>query len=305
MPLHPTQHLAAAIAVVAVVATACADEAPPGGYVRRLPPPAPLDRPALVTSGQPSVERPRAPVRVHQAAWTDVVPARATASMAAADTAFRHRRYGEAASLFDRYLLDDPDRRQARFMAGLAHLRAGRPDLAETRFRRVLADTPDDVSSLQQLARALLEQGRFRDAREVVDVALDIDRTAHVSHRLAARTLVALGEMDAARDAYEHALSLRPADAWTLNNLGVLELRLGRLEAAVTWLAEAVRQADGVALFHNNLGIALERSGQRVEASEAFRSALIIEPGSARAAENLERIQQASIGSGEAGRAAR
>jgi tetratricopeptide (TPR) repeat protein len=176
-------------------------------------------------------------------------------------------------------------------MEGLSSLKVGDLGPAEIAFGRVLAITPEDVKTLQNLARVLLGQGHPEDAFELLEVALDIDRTSNDTHRLTARALAALGRTEDAAEAYGEAILLDETDAFAMNNLALLRLEQGTPDAALPLLARAVALGDDVALFHNNLGVALERVGRPRSAVEAYRRALLLDPGSERVAVNLERVE--------------
>jgi len=64
------------------------------------------------------------------------------------------------------------------------------------------------------------------------------------------------------------------------------------LERIFEPLTVAVGINDKVAVFHNNLGMALERNGQYRAAEEEYRAAVAIEGTYGKAVTNLQRVQQ-------------
>jgi Flp pilus assembly protein TadD len=78
---------------------------------------------------------------------------------------------------------------------------------------------------------------------------------------------------------------------WALNNLGSLYIKLGRSEEALGPIARAIALEKNVAIFHNNLGTALEKTGHYAAAVEAFRAALAVEGTYGPAATNLSRVE--------------
>ena len=60
-----------------------------------------------------------------------------------------------------------------------------------------------------------------------------------------------------------------------MNNMGLLMIQQGRNEEALEPLARAVQLDSTVAVFQNNLGIALEHTGRFVLATQAYKAALV------------------------------
>jgi tetratricopeptide (TPR) repeat protein len=82
-------------------------------------------------------------------------------------------RYGLAVERFGQVLARD--RRSLDALNGLAigYARLGRFDVAQAYFERALAVDAFDVATLNNYGRALVEQGRLRDARPFLQLALD------------------------------------------------------------------------------------------------------------------------------------
>lgn len=88
-----------------------------------------------------------------------------------------------------------------------------------------------------------------------------------------------------------HAAADVPRDAAYRVQAGNLLLALDRPGEAVAFLAEAVRLDPVQPIAHNNLGIALERTGRPEEARAAYRAALRLAPGYRPAMENLALLE--------------
>jgi tetratricopeptide (TPR) repeat protein len=109
------------------------------------------------------------------------------------------------------------------------------------------------------------------------------------------------GDPEGAREAFEKAIALDPANADALIDLGRLAHAAGEVIKAASCYAEAlkVRSDDSVAAF--NLGVALEDLGREQVALSAYERALAIDPSCADAHYNLARLadqrgdQQAAI----------
>ncbi|MDH3457389.1 MAG: tetratricopeptide repeat protein [Gemmatimonadota bacterium] len=211
-----------------------------------------------------------------------------------ADQAFREKRYGDATELFGMYAEQKPDNAWGHYMLGLSAWKAGDPAVAEVAFNEALGRDPEHVKSVLGLSRVLIETGRAEEALEQIESAMLIDSSSQV-FRLEGRALDELGRLDEAVDAYLEAIVRDDTDVWALNNLGFLYIRDGRESAAIGPLARAVELAPDMAVFQNNLGVALERTGFAGSAIEAFRAALNADEAYEKALINLERVEGRGI----------
>ncbi|MBB3264384.1 tetratricopeptide (TPR) repeat protein [Azospirillum sp. OGB3] len=97
---------------------------------------------------------------------------------------------------------------------------------------------------------------------------------------------------DAERD-YRAVLAADPSHPDALHLLGVLALQAGHPGPAVELIEEAIRQAAGVADYHDNLGSALAALDRHAEAADAHRVAAALNPLAARPRHNLGNAFQA------------
>ncbi|MBK3732068.1 tetratricopeptide repeat protein [Azospirillum brasilense] len=97
---------------------------------------------------------------------------------------------------------------------------------------------------------------------------------------------------DAERD-YRAVLAADPRHPDALHLLGVLALQAGHPGPAVELIEEAIRQAGGIADYHDNLGSALAALDRHAEAAQAHRMAAALNPLSARPRHNLGNAFQA------------
>ncbi|MGY0787975.1 tetratricopeptide repeat protein [Azospirillum argentinense] len=116
------------------------------------------------------------------------------------------------------------------------------------------------------------------------DVAARLGRA--VAHHRAGRLA------DAERD-YRAVLVAAPRHPDALHLLGVLALQAGHPGPAVELIEEAIRQAGGVADYHDNLGSALAALNRHAEAVDAHRMAAALNPLSAQPRHNLGNAFQA------------
>lgn len=103
---------------------------------------------------------------------------------------------------------------------------------AETALTALLEAAPRSASLLYNRGLVRKRLGKKTDALADLDAALEVE-PAHANARFErASSLVDLGELPAAADGFAAYLSLVPDDPDGLLNLGRLQLRLGRAEAA-------------------------------------------------------------------------
>ena len=248
-----------------------------------------------VQSTVPTTSTP--PVTVTPASFTTDEPATTEpvitgpVSYEQAETAFREKRYSQASQLFTRYLEDKPENPWGHYMLGLSSWKAGELDSAETAFRKALELDPNHRKSVHNLTRVLLDDERPGEAEELLRTLLESDSTVGETWRLIGRACEEQGDPVRAIEAYRQALILDERDAWSANNLGLIYIKEGQFEEALPPLAYAVSVKSDVAVFQNNLGMALELTGHLGQAVEAYRKAVEIDPGYTKAKVNLERVE--------------
>ncbi len=96
-----------------------------------------------------------------------------------------------------------------------------------------------------------------------------------------------MGQLDAALEHYDRALSLRPGYAEVQNNRGNALNRMGKRDEAIVSFKAALKASPAYAEAHNNLGSALQDAGQLDEAISSYTEALILKPNYAEAHNNL------------------
>ncbi|MBB2485050.1 tetratricopeptide repeat protein [Mitsuaria sp. WAJ17] len=98
--------------------------------------------------------------------------------------------------------------------------------------------------------------------------------------------------LDEARELIVKALSLAPKEPAIVDSMGWVEYRLGRLQEAQRWLAEAyASRPDGDIAAH--LGEVLWQSGQKDKARQVWAEGLKREPGNEAILEARQRLQAA------------
>jgi len=178
-----------------------------------------------------------------------------------AESTFNGGKYAEATQLFSAYTESNPDNAWGYYMLGISAWKNGEPDRALTAFDRSIELDPNHRKSLYNSGRVLLEMGRPQQALERIEKALSQEPTSSEGLRLLGRTRYILGQVDEAIEAYHHALAIDDRDVWAMNNLGLIYIDQNQPGAALPPLARAVQLRGNAPVFQNNLGVALERSG--------------------------------------------
>jgi tetratricopeptide (TPR) repeat protein len=220
---------------------------------------------------------------------TTVTPA-TVLSFSDGEAAYRARKYEEALTIFDAYVLRHPSNAWGHYMLALSAWKHGDYAKSEQAFAKALSIDPGHIKSRVNLSRVLIDLNRHAEAIELLTRAADIDPESREVHRLLGRTYHALGQTDDAVQAYRHALELNERDAWSLNDLALVLLDANRPDEALPLLIQAVEVRKGVAEFHNHLGLALERTGHLNAAAAAYDTALRVDPAYDAAKQNLARL---------------
>lgn len=103
----------------------------------------------------------------------------------------------------------------------------------------------------------------------------------------AAASALAEDRLDEARALYTEVLGEEPSHPGALHGLGILHVRVGRLEEGEKYLRQAVETAPEQVGLLNDLGEALRLQGKKAEAREAYEAALRIDPDDARVHNNI------------------
>ena len=258
------------------------------------------DVPGRSSAKAPSAES-RSEARVVPVSTTTTTPITATVTPTApaftgpvsfdeAQSAYRDKRFEDAFGMFSAYVEERPENAWGHYMKGLSAWKAGRLTEAEGALVQALEIDPAHQKSLVNLARVYLDMDRPADGLTQAKQALVLTPSSGTALRVAGRAHAELGEVDAAIEAYHQALVSDDRDAWAMNNLGLILIQQERFEDALPPLARAVELRGDVAVIHNNLGIALERSGYPALAAKVYGETLEIDSSYAKAGANLARV---------------
>ncbi len=162
--------------------------------------------------------------------------------------------------------------------AALALHRDGKLADAVAAYRAVLAAEPELPEALHLLGLALDGLGQSGAGEEMIRKAIAGQPQARFHGNLG-MVLFHQGKFDAALQAYQTALALRPDYPEALNNMGLALAAQDRFTEAVSAHRKALALRPDFAEAHLNLGHALGLLGEMLPAEAAFRNAFALRPG--------------------------
>lgn len=158
------------------------------------------------------------------------------------------------------------------------HHGAGRLTQAETIYRQILQDEPDNAEVLHRLGVVALQTGHHEAAEKLIQKAVSCDPEFADAHCNLGIVLKNLGKLDEAGEAYQKALDLDPNMAEAYSNLGNILKDLGQFEDAVRIYEKALEIWPDFADAHSNIGIVLSELGRNREAISSFNLSLKLQP---------------------------
>jgi hypothetical protein len=146
-------------------------------------------------------------------------------------------------------------------------------------------------------ALSFAQTGVWRNTGTLTARQLAFDPHNSTGHKLRAEWLSSQNERADAEKEFRAAIAAlqaegRDGEGGVWYGLGNLLLREGRFSEAIEIYRQALPRmsADQLPLGHNNLGIALYRTGELDSAREEFRAALSLDPNLNQARQNLSRL---------------
>lgn len=127
------------------------------------------------------------------------------------------------------------------------------------------------------------DHGNAGRAAELFEKAALLDPQEARGHAFLARAKLGLNDAPGARAAVGRAIALAPADALTMDTIGVVLARLGDHAGALAWFERATAIAPGVAAYWYNLGVSREFLGDFAAAEAALLTSLGLDKDQPRA----------------------
>ena len=188
-------------------------------------------------------------------------------------------RVEDAVMLMDGLLSAHPYSPDVAVAAANMHANLGEIDAAVEQYRRAVRlqrlQVLDTTNTRLLLGQLLLDNGRFTEAAETVELLLSISPKNAAAHKLHGDLLRLQGEIDAAADAYQQAFSYDPTRVELYVALTNLLRQIGGEPHEVLGLLEtAVQLNPDEPTLYLALGDQEQRSGSVTDAIAAYQMAL-------------------------------
>ena len=154
----------------------------------------------------------------------------------------------------------------------------GRTTEAIEELQRLVAAQPRNDSALVQLSMAFRLAGDLSQAESSLRRALAIRPDYWWNWNSLGGLLMTVGDLEAARHAFEQAQALAPPDvSWPQQNLGALAISRGDFAAAAAAFDKVPRPINDAGLA-TNIGTACFYTGRMAEAEDMYRLAVRLSP---------------------------
>lgn len=151
---------------------------------------------------------------------------------------------------------------------------AGQPAQAVSVLENALARYKNDPDLQVAYAKALVANGRFQQALNVIDESIRPDRPNWNALSVKGAILDQLGQNEAARRVYIQALTIAPNQASLKANLGLSYAMTNELNQAEGHLRQAVRMPGATSQIRQNLALILGLQGRFDEARAIYQAEL-------------------------------
>ncbi len=161
---------------------------------------------------------------------------------------------------------------------------------AEQIYHQVLAFTPDDAETYNNLGGLLHEQGHFEEAVIYYEKAVTIRPNFAIAYTNLGDAFVKLGQAEKAIANCKKAISINPNFADAYNHLGNAYKKLGQFEKAIIYYKKAISIKPSFTIAYTNLGNVFENIGSFRNAISNYKKAIAINPNYIEAYINLGAI---------------
>ena len=211
-----------------------------------------------------------------------------------ANLLFRMGETGPAISEYTLALRSNPMPGPVYSNIGIAYLTGRDYARAAANFEKAIALDSTLVNAYLGLGRGLEAQGRSGEALTYYDLARRRDPGYEPAVHAEASLLLGTGSTGKALRVLEEGLSLRPASALLLSDVGLIQLRGGNLDSAIVYLGRALAADSTMLAARGNLALAYEGKGLTRDAIAQYEIYLKTAPPGKpreRAAEALESLR--------------
>ncbi len=157
-------------------------------------------------------------------------------------------------------------------------LREGEYEVAEKKYRELLAKDSRDHSARLGLSFALLKMRMLQDAYDHAARVILADPLSARAHSILGSVILASGNFRNSVEEFRTALMLQSDDSLAIAGLAMVDFYENRLEAAIRGLRRAVALAPEEPDYIFHLGQATARSERYKEAADAYERFLVIAP---------------------------
>lgn len=176
---------------------------------------------------------------------------------------------------------------QTVFQRAVALFNAGKLDEAEPLFRRLLHESPNDVSVLTYLGLIALHRRDYVGALDPLKKAVELQPNQPETHINLGNAYDGLKRYPDAVLEFQRAIALNPKSVSAYYDLGSVYFEMKEYPKAVAAYRQAAQLAPNDPEVQNNLGVALEAAGNLSEAARAYSVAFKHEPHNATYALNF------------------
>jgi Tfp pilus assembly protein PilF len=194
----------------------------------------------------------------------------------AARVVIRNRDWNNDKVLYTRILDLSPDAYQVLNALGGLYWREGDLDKAESAWRGVIAENPDNPKALNNLGLLASQRHQYAEAKGFFQRAMELKPNLADPHLNLGDTYLKMGLRGPAELQLRAAVAISPIDTRAHNKLGQLLFDAGRPNEAEEQFRASVRSTPN-ALAYDFLGMFNIRRGAVGEAARDFRAALSLE----------------------------
>jgi Tfp pilus assembly protein PilF len=202
----------------------------------------------------------------------------------------RNQRLNDAESEFRFQLTNCPEDSGAHIGLAETLMTEGLSDRAEPEFRRGLELDPENFEALMGMSEIELEAGDNASAIQHLDNAIRIRPSFEQAHNELARAYAQSGDSASALSELREAAKLKPDDSLVHSALSQVLAGVNNLQDAIAEQKLALKLLDDDPDGWNNLGVLEARTGKTEAARKDFERALALEPGHAEARANLAHL---------------
>ncbi len=155
---------------------------------------------------------------------------------------------------------------------------AGQLDKAETLYRKVLSQEPNNANALHLLGVISIQRRQFPAAIDSIRKAIALQPNAASYYSNLGFALVNAGQLNEAIACYRKLVELQPTNSTAFDALGRLLVNMGKIDEGIAAARAAVQLRPDLAQHHHHLGMAYSQKNRHDLAAIAYREAARLDP---------------------------